>query len=87
MIFRAFDELTYALPAVFSSQLSPADAAKLLARESERVEQQGECVIGRVDGSDVVFQRYRRFSPNPCRDGRTRFVGINRSMSFIALLN
>ena len=65
MIFRAFDDLTSAFPAVFSSQLSPPDAAKLLAQESKRVALLGERIVGRVDGSNVVLQRHRPFTRNP----------------------
>ena len=65
MIFRAFDQLISALPAVFWSQLSPADAAKLLAQESKRVALLGERVVGRVDGNNVVLQRHRPFTRNP----------------------
>lgn len=65
MIFRAFDELTATLPVVFWSQLSPPDAAKLLAQESKRGAMLGGRVVGRVDGSNVVLQRHRPFVRNP----------------------
>ena len=65
MIFRVFDELISTLPAVFWSQLSPPDAAKLLAQETERVAQSGERVVGRVDGSNIVLRRHRPVTINP----------------------
>lgn len=65
MIFRAFDELTFALPAVFWSHLSPGDAAKLLAQESKRAALSERRVVGRVDGSNVVLRRRRPFILNP----------------------
>jgi hypothetical protein len=65
MIFRAFDALTSTLPAVFWSELSPPDAAKLLEQESERVEQPGEQVVGRVEGGNVLLWRHRLITINP----------------------
>jgi len=65
MIFRAFDELTSALPAVFWSQLGPADAAKLLAHESKGGALSEERVVARVDGSKVVLWRHRPIKRNP----------------------
>lgn len=65
MIFRAFDELIFSLPAAFWSELSPAEAAKLLAQESKRDASSGESVIGRVDRNGVVLRRHRRFTINP----------------------
>jgi hypothetical protein len=64
MIFRAFDELTFALPAVFWSELSPPDAAKLLAQELKRRTLLGERIAGRVDGCNVVLRRHRPFMRN-----------------------
>ena len=65
MIFRAFEELTFAFPAVFWSRLNPPDAAKLLAQEPKRDAPGGDHVVGRIDGSAVIFERHRRFTPNP----------------------
>lgn len=65
MIFRAFDQLNSALPAVFWSQLSPSDAAKLLAQESEPGAGLAERVVARVDGGNVVLRRHRVFTRNP----------------------
>lgn len=65
MIFRAFDELISALPIVFWSQLSPSDAAKLLANESGRGPLLNEGVVGGVDGTNVALRRHRPFIRNP----------------------
>ena len=65
MIFRAFDKLTSTIPAIFWSQLSPPDAAKLLAQESSRPEKSGEHVVGRVEGNNIVLRRHRPFTGNP----------------------
>jgi hypothetical protein len=96
MIFRAFDELIWALPAVFWSQLSPAEAAELLARESKSGALLEERVVARVDGSDVVLQRRRPFNRNPfapilvgslrtAKDG-TQLVGEFRRRKIVLLL-
>ena len=65
MIFRAFDELITAMPAVFWSELSPPDAAKLLASESGRGPLLDERVVGGVDGASVSLHRHQPFSRNP----------------------
>jgi hypothetical protein len=65
MIFRAFDELISALPAVFWAQMSPPDAAKLLAQESTGGMLARERVVGRVDRSKAVLWRHRPFARNP----------------------
>lgn len=64
MIFRAFDEFASAFPAVFWSQLSPADAAKLLAEETRRGEPPGDGVVAEVEGTKAVL-RIRPFILNP----------------------
>jgi hypothetical protein len=97
MIFRAFDELISALPAVFSSQLSAPDTAKLLAQGTMHATQSGERVVASVDGSNVVLQRHRRFTRNPLApifvghlrttsDG-TQLVGEFRRRKFVLLLS
>jgi hypothetical protein len=65
MIFRAFDKLTSSFPAVFWSQLSPEDAAKRLAHESERGASSERPVSGQVTGNYVVLWRHRPFMSNP----------------------
>jgi len=65
MIFRAFDELTSSFPAVFWSQLSPADAAELLARGSQPAPLSEERVVGRIDGAHAVLWRRRPILRNP----------------------
>jgi len=96
MIFRAFAELTSALPAVFWSQLSPAEAGKLLAQESQSGAPSEGRVVARVEGSTVVLQRHRRFNRNPLapifvgslretRDG-SQLVGEFRRRKIVLLL-
>ena len=65
MIFRAFDRLTSSFPAVFWSQLSPADAAKRLADESEKGPSPERPVSGRITGNEVVLWRHRPLMSNP----------------------
>ena len=65
MIFRAFDEMTSALPAVFWSRSGPKDAAKQLAQEAQRGEKQEKRIRCRVDGNNVVLWRHRPFTRNP----------------------
>lgn len=97
MIFRAFDELISALPAVFSSQLSAPEAAKLLAEETTQSAKPQERVVARVEGSNVVLHRHRQFTRNPlapifvghlrsARDG-TQLVGEFRRRKFVLLLS
>ena len=96
MIFRAFDELLFTLPAVFWSRSSPADAAKLLAQDSKQAETAGDRIVGRVDGSKVVLRRHRTFARNPlapifvgslreAKDG-TQLVGEFRRRKIVLLV-
>ena len=97
MIFRAFNELTFALPAVFWSQLTPPDTAKLLAQESKRGAPLGDRVVGRVDGTNIVLRRHRPFTGNPfapifvgsfrpAKNG-TQLVGEFRRRKIVLLLS
>ena len=97
MIFRTFDEMISSLPGVFSSGLSPTDAAKLLAQELKPGTLLDERIVGRVDGGTVVLQRHRPFTRNifaPIFIGRlrsarngTQLVGEFRRRKILLLLS
>ena len=65
MIFRALDELIFSFPAVFWCQLNPSDAAKLLARATERGAPPDERVDGEIVGTNVMLHRHRSIARNP----------------------
>ena len=97
MIFRTFDEITSSFPAIFWSQLSPPEAAKILAQESGEGATPDKDVEGRVDGNKVVLRRHRSFKLNPFapilvgslrafRDG-TQLVGEFRRPKIVLLFS